>query len=214
MHIYGWTALVLIGCTFTPEAPPPAPPVEVRPTSVILISLDTVRADRLAVYGGRAKTPNLQAFAERGTRFERAIANITETALSHWGMLTGALPEVHGNVPATGNSRFTGPTLAERLKASGYATAAFIGGETLSDQSTGLSRGFDLYDDAYEWDRSDLKRPGTEVAARATGWIAEQTGPYFAFVHFFDAHFPYTPAAPNMEPKTKPANNEMKESMM
>lgn len=178
------------------EAPPEQAPPSARPPSVVLISLDTVRADRLQVYGGRAQTPNLVRLAAGGAQFQTAIANFPETALSHWAMLTGALPEVHGDVPGTGGSRYTGPTLAERLQQAGYATGAFIGGETLTDRSTGLSRGFQTYDDAHPWDRADLKRPGDQVVARAVQWMQTQEGPWFAFVHLFDAHFPYTPPAP------------------
>ena len=170
-----------------------------QPPSVLIISLDTVSAQHLSVYGGRASAPNLEAMAAQGTIFEAAISHFPETALSHWSMLTGVLPAVHGNVPAHGDSRYTGPTLAERLRTAGYATAAFIGGETMTDRSTGLSRGFDVYDDRYPWDREDLKRPGGEVVASAAAWMKERDGegrPFFAFVHLFDAHFPYTPQPP------------------
>jgi arylsulfatase A-like enzyme len=169
------------------------------PTNVLIISLDTVSAQHLSLYGGRAKVPHLEAMASAGTTFDAAISHFPETALSHWSMLTGVLPTVHGNVPATGTSRYTGPTLAERLRAAGYSTGAFIGGETLTDRSTGLSRGFDVYDDRFPWDRKDLKRPGSSVVASAKGWIEERSQdgrPFFAFVHLFDAHFPYTPSPP------------------
>jgi arylsulfatase A-like enzyme len=138
----------------------------------------------------------MMGMVRSGARFETAIANFPETAISHWAMLTGALPAVHGDVPGTGGSRYTGPTLAERLQQAGYATGAFIGGETLTDRSTGLSRGFQTYDDAHPWDRSDLKRPGEQVCTQAMEWMKNQQGPYFAFVHLFDAHFPYTPKPP------------------
>jgi arylsulfatase A-like enzyme len=114
-------------------------------------------------------------------------------------MLTGVLPAVHGNVPGNGDSRYNGPTLAERLATAGYGTAAFIGGETMTDRSTGLARGFDVYDDQYRWDRKDLKRPGAEVVASALAWMNDKQRegkPFFAFVHLFDAHFPYTPSPP------------------
>jgi arylsulfatase len=207
---------LLIGCWFsTPDTPTkvdksatkaakPAPLEAAesgteRPSNLLFISLDTVSADHLSMYGGRAKTPNLERLAKAGVRFANAYSHFPETAVSHWTMMTGALPEVHGDVPANGTSRYTGPTLAERMTDAGYQTAAFIGGETLTDRSTGLSRGFALYDDQYPWSRTDLKRPGKEVAQAATQWINEQkktAKPYFAFVHFFDAHFPYTPSAP------------------
>ena len=193
-----WFLMAVLACGGAPEtdAPAAAPPAPSKAPNVILISLDTVRADRLGAYGGRAETPNLNMMAAQGARFDVAIANFPETALSHWAMMTGALPAVHGNVPGTGGSRFTGPTLAERLSGAGYATAAFIGGETLTDRSTGMSRGFQVYDDAYPWDRKDLKRPGDQVVAAAQGWMKAQQQPYFAFIHLFDAHFPYTPPPP------------------
>jgi len=196
----------LVACRGAPPSPsqeaPPAPEAPPAlengptPTSVVIISLDTVRADRLQVYGGRAETPNLNRFAAQGARFETAITNFPETAVSHWAMFTGALPAVHGNVPACGGSRYTGPTLAERLQSEGYATAAFIGGETLINHTSGLARGFGLYDDEYRWNMDDLKRPGAQISSAAISWMQSQKKPFFAFVHYFDAHFPYTPAAP------------------
>ena len=186
-----------LGCTDTPA--PKSTSTKPDTPSVLLISLDTVSAEHLSLYGGPAKVPNLEALAARGTTFDHAISHFPETALSHWSLMTGVLPEVHGNVPATGDSRYRGPTLAERLNSRDYRTAAFIGGETLTDRSTGLSRGFHTYDDRYPWDRRDLKRPGPEVIATANAWISERlqaSEPFFAFVHLFDAHFPYTPSPP------------------
>lgn len=215
--------LLALACSGEPPSPPPtptpepslaAPPmarsalmlsptfelideaVDAPRTAIVVISLDTVRADRLAVYGGRAESPVMSAFAAQGTRFDQAISHFPETALSHWSMLSGVLPEVHGNVPANGGSRYTGPTLAEIAARYDYATAAFIGGVTLTDAASGLSRGFDTYDDQFPLDAADMKRPGAEVTEAAVAWITQQTGPYFAFVHYFDAHFPYTPAPP------------------
>ena len=164
--------------------------------SIVLISLDTVQADRLEVYGGRAKTPNLSKLATRGIVFEQAISHFPETALSHWAMMTSVLPEVHGNVPANGGSRYSGPTLAEIAKHHGYATGAFIGGVTMTDRASGFSRGFDVYDDQFPVRMEDMSRDGRQVTARAKKWIASQQGPYFAFLHYFDAHFPYTPKPP------------------
>jgi arylsulfatase A-like enzyme len=110
-------------------------------------------------------------------------------------MLSGVLPEVHGNIPGNGGSLYTGPTLAEIAGKSGLATGAFIGGITLQDSMCGLSRGFDHYDDDFAFHTADT-RPGAQVTASAIRWIEDQTGPYFAFVHLFDAHSPYTPVAP------------------
>lgn len=166
--------------------------------NVLIVSMDTVSAEHMALYGGPAKTPNIARVAEQGALWS-AITHFPETAIAHWTLMTGVLPAVHGNVPAHGTSRYTGPTLAEHLKIQGYRTGAFIGGETLTDRSTGLSRGFDVYDDQYRWDRKDLRRPATDVTRAAVNWMqgGDSNGqPYFAFVHYFDAHFPYTPAPP------------------
>lgn len=166
------------------------------PRDLLLISLDTVRADRLGVYGGRAETPNLAGFSAQGARFDQAISHFPETALSHWAMMSGVLPEVHGNVPAHGGSLYPGPTLAELAKEHGYQTAAVIGGITMTDSASGMSRGFDVYDDEFEVDPADMRRHGDEVTTEALAWWAQAESPKFLFVHYFDAHFPYTPAAP------------------
>ena len=198
--------LLMLACESTPPTTEPA--AEAAPTeaavpagprkNVLIVSMDTVSAEHMALYGGPARTPNIAAVAKQGALWS-AITHFPETALAHWTLMTGVLPAVHGNVPAHGTSRYTGPTLAEHLKHNGYRTGAFIGGETLTDRSTGLSRGFDVYDDQHAWDRADLKRPGSEVTAAAVQWIRSTTAgdePWFAFVHYFDAHFPYTPSAP------------------
>ncbi|MEC7987874.1 MAG: sulfatase [Myxococcota bacterium] len=167
-----------------------------NPKSIVIISLDTVRADRLSVYGGRAETPNLQKMADAGLVCVQAVTHFPETALSHWSMMTGVMPLVHGNVPGNGGSIYKGPTLAEIAKKHGYSTGAFIGGVTLTDSASGLSRGFDVYDDRFTFSQEDMSRKGSEVTSRALQWIQKQKQPYFAFVHYFDAHFPYTPPPP------------------
>lgn len=175
-------------------SPTRAPDTPQRP--ILIISLDTVRADHLALYGGPAQVPNLAALAAQGVVVEHAISHYPETCLSHWSMLSGVLPEVHGNVPATRGSAWTGPTLVEVARAEGYATGGFIGGVTLTDTACGFGRGFDHFDDRFRIDPADMKRPGAELSRRAARWIRQQEGPFVAFVHYFDAHFPYTPAPP------------------
>lgn len=195
---------LMLACNSSPTEPLPS--VQAEPSeqsakphrNVLIISMDTVSAEHMALFGGKATTPNIASVAKQGGTWS-AITHFPETAVAHWTLMTGVLPAVHGNVPGYGTSRYTGPTLAEHLKTQGYRTGAFIGGETLTDRSTGLSRGFDVYDDRYPWDRADLKRPGQEVTSAALKWMTHPEGsrtPYFAFVHYFDAHFPYTPAAP------------------
>jgi arylsulfatase A-like enzyme len=170
--------------------------VSQSPRSIVLISLDTLYAGRMEIYGGRAKMSNLQSFADKATVFEQAFSHFPETALSHWTMMTSVLPEVHGNVPANGGSLYMGPTLAEIAKFHNYSTAAFIGGVTMTDQASGFGRGFDVYDDQFPFTMEDMSRDGRKVTAKARKWITEQNGPYFAFLHYFDSHFPYTPSSP------------------
>ncbi len=197
------------------EAPPPVPPagpiqgawhaaptwelvgdVGARPRPIVLISLDTVRADSMSLYGGRAVTPSIEAVAGQGALFAAAMTHFPETCLSHWSMMTGVLPVAHGNAPGQRGSRYTGPTLAEISARHGYATGAFIGGWTLADDVCGIGRGFGLFDDQHEFAEANPSLPATEVTARAVQWIEGQQGPFFAFVHYFDAHSPYTPAPP------------------
>jgi len=194
--------LVAVACgadrSAAPGADAPGTPARSVGPSVLWISLDTVRADHMALYGGRARCPELEALAADALVFERAYSHFPETTLSHWSMLTGVLPEVHGNVPAARDSAYTGPTIAEMAGGVGYSTAAFVGGVTMLDRSTGLSRGFERYDDSVEDDPVHQRRPAAEISAAARSWIDEQDGSWLAFVHYFDAHFPYTPADPAM----------------
>ena len=162
--------------------------------SIIWISLDTVYAKRMSIYGGPAQVPNLEEFSTSAVVFEQAISHFPETALSHWTMMSSVLPEVHGNVPANGGSLYTGPTVAEIAKERSYATGGFIGGVTMTDQASGFGRGFDVYDDQFTFSFEDMSRDGAEVTDRTMDWISKQQGTkYVAFAHYFDAHFPYTP---------------------
>jgi len=171
-------------------------PAAAAPRSVVIISLDTTRADRLQIYGGRAETPQLAQVAAGGVRFDAAFSHFPETCPSHWAMLSGLPPEAHGPVVPHRGSQSTAPTLAEIAKGAGLTTAAFIGGATLQDSACGLSRGFQVYDDGFQVDLADMRRPAAEVTAAAVTWMQAQPGPFFAFVHYFDAHFPYTPPPP------------------
>lgn len=173
-----------------------APATSVRKHSVVLISLDTASAPHLKAWGGRAEAPVLETLAGRGGRFSHAYTHFPETCLSHWAMVSGVPPEVHGDAPAARGSRYRGPTLFEIADREGYATAGFVGGVTLTDASCGFGRGFGTYDDRFVFRPEDMRRPGQEVTQRAVRWISAQRGPYVAFVHYFDAHFPYTPRPP------------------
>jgi arylsulfatase A-like enzyme len=168
------------------------------PVSVLLVTIDTLRADRLGCYGDqKARTPALDAFAGAATLFEAAFTPVPITLPAHTSILTGLLPPAHG---VRGNVGFAlaadVPTLAESLKRRGLQTAAFIGGFPLT-RRFGLARGFDVYDDAVvkpggvNFDLAE--RRADDVANAALGWLAGRKGPVFLWVHFFDPHAPYDP---------------------
>ena len=167
-----------------------------RAPNLLLITIDTLRADRVGAYGdGAGATPAIDALAREGWRFDPAVTPVPLTLPAHATILTGLEPPHHG---VRGNGAFALPqahhTLAEILRARGYATAAFIGAFPL-DARFGLDQGFDVYDDDVGGGRGDFhyaERPATEVVAAAIRWLdARGTTPYFAWVHLFDPHDPY-----------------------
>jgi arylsulfatase A-like enzyme/thioredoxin-like negative regulator of GroEL len=177
-----------------------------RRASVVLLTIDTLRADRLGAYGGKgARTPNLDALAARGVVFEEALASVPLTLPSHSTILSGLAPPRHG---VRDNGTYVFPegreTLATVLKARGYATGAFVGAYVL-DRRFGLARGFDLYDDQIERRAEgasvlESERRCDAVVDAAAGWIARQTTPFLAWVHLYDPHAPYDPPPPFREP--------------
>jgi arylsulfatase A-like enzyme/Flp pilus assembly protein TadD len=164
----------------------------------LLVTIDTLRADALGSYGGHAETPNLDRLAAQGARFSFAHAHAVVTLPSHASILTGRLPFEHGIRDNTGYRLGTAvPTLATRLKTAGFATAAFIGGFPLT-RRFGLDRGFDLYDDRISEARADVvftmpERPARQVVSAAGDWIGRHSERFFAWVHLFDPHSPYSP---------------------
>lgn len=167
--------------------------------NVVLISVDTLRADHLGCYGdARATTPQIDGLAAAGVRFERAQAPVPLTLPSHATILTGLRPPAHG---ARGNTMRLEPgalTLAEILSARGMSTAAFVGAAVLRS-AAGLSQGFDVYDDDMGGAPSaaHAERPAAEVSRRATAWLeANHARPFFLFLHYFDPHYPYSPPEP------------------
>jgi arylsulfatase A-like enzyme/Flp pilus assembly protein TadD len=174
--------------------------------NLLLISIDTLRADYLGCYGGtEARTPAADSLAAAGIIFSRAFAHNPLTLPSHANILTGMTALIHGvhenlgfRLPADT------PTLAAHLKSAGYQTAAFIGAFPL-DSRFGLDRGFELYDDFYGEKKSRgafffTERKGEEVVSRAEQWIGtRKSEPWFAFVHLFDPHQPYDPPPPFKE---------------
>lgn len=172
------------------------------PPNILLITVDTLRWDYLGSYGGVAATPALDLLAAQGARFERATAHATVTLPSHVSILTGLDPSRHGVHDNTGfRASDELDTWAERLKAAGYSTGAFIAAFPL-DSIFGLAQGFDIYDDFYSVgevpsDFTIVERPAVEVVEAARAWISEQAGrPWFAWVHVYEPHAPYEPPEP------------------
>jgi arylsulfatase A-like enzyme/predicted Zn-dependent protease len=173
-------------------ATPPAPAAD-RP-SILLVTLDTTRADSIGPEAAGVETPAFNALAARGRRFRQAYATVPETLPSHAAMLTGLYPAGHG---IHENGRFLSaghPVLADRLKHAGYRTAAFVSSFVLS-RRFGLARGFDVYDDKTA--AGGPERPAQETTDAALATIDEWAGqPTFLWVHYFDPHAPYAPPEP------------------
>lgn len=181
----------------------------VRP-NVLLVTIDTCRADRLGSYGFTlARTPNLDRLAREGVRCENAAAVAPITLPSHTSILTGLLPPAHGvRDNGTYGLGAGAVTLAERLKSAGWTTRAFVSALVLN-RRYGLDQGFDSYDDDL-WAEDAAKlfmirdRPARKTADRLLTWLQgwDEDGrkePFFAWVHFFDPHQPYAP-----EPQDRP----------
>ena len=200
--------LVLVGCCgaavvwFWPTFTRPIPARVLPPVDrVLLISLDTCRADHLNCYGySRRTTPHIDAVARDGSLFTNVVSPTPMTLPSHSTMLTGTIPPYHGvhdnlmyglgqdNVP-----------LARILKDQGFSTGAVVGTFVL-DAQFGLDRGFDTYDDRFENYDTAIKhtqRKGSEVSRLAIEWLENhQEGKFFLFAHYYDPHAPYDPPEP------------------
>jgi hypothetical protein len=194
------------------------PPPEVLPPqnapNLLLITLDTTRADRLGAYGGPSGlTPNLDRLAASGVVFERAYCAMPLTGPSHAALLTGRTPRELGVVQNGVALGADAPTLAELLRSRGYRTAAVVAAFTVSSK-LGFARGFEFYDDGFAADdalsrltlarlagslgivdvKARLQRPADEVTASAVRWLENPPyGPFFLWVHYFDPHTPYEP---------------------
>ena len=170
------------GCSRREERPP-----------IVLISVDTLRADHLPAYGYRAvETPSIDALRRDAVLYENAYTHVPLTVPSHAVLLTGLLPYQNG---VRDNAGFrlapSIETLASALKVRGYATGAAVSSFALR-RDRGLAAGFDFYDDEV----SD-ERPGTDTAARLERWIDSSAGrPVFAFLHLYEPHAPYSPPEP------------------
>ncbi|MFQ5791363.1 MAG: sulfatase, partial [Acidobacteriota bacterium] len=195
--VYGCVLLAAFaGCT-----PRSAPPV-----NVLLITIDTLRADRVGCYGYAAPTtPHIDSMAEEGVVFEKAIAQAPVTLPSHASLLTGTYPPTHGvrdNV--TYQLSEASLTLAEVLEKQGYETAAFIGAFPLH-RRFGLGQGFSHYDDRVGSQREAAagffaeRRAEAVVDAALEGLGRVKSRPFFYWVHLFDPHVPYDPPSPVRE---------------
>ena len=188
------SAIGLMTACGSPAVTPVTPPIA---QSVMLITIDTLRADHVGAYGAAgARTSTLDALARDGARFERAWATAPITLPSHASLLTGRYPPAHGSRHNGIAVDATVLALATRFKAAGFATAAFVSAFPL-DRRFGLAAGFDVYDD--DLPRGPDGRPlnersGAETVTRAVAWLQAQSAPrVFLWVHLFDPHAPYGP---------------------
>ena len=190
--------LAVAGCS---RGDRPAAPPRFSGAPVVLISIDTLRSDRLPAYGyTKVRTPNLDRFAADAWLFEKAFAPTPMTLPSHTTMLTGMLPPEHG---VRNNSGFVfrgdlHPSLPRLLKAGGYATGAAVSTYVLRHE-TGLGALFDHYEDSVPTTPGvatvRYQRSGETTLAFAKEWVdGHAAGPFFLFFHIFEPHLPYEPA--------------------
>ena len=186
--------------------------------NLVIVTLDTTRADRIGAYGNtEVETAAFDRLAREGVLFEQAVAVAPLTLPVHSSMFTGKFPPEHG-VRDNGGF-FLGPeqlTLAEVLKAKGYRTGGFIAAYVL-DSKWGMSQGFDTYFDEFDLSGTRavsvgaIQRPGNEVVDQALPWMRESAkGPFFAWIHLYDAHSPHRPPEPFATRfKGRPYNGEI-----
>jgi len=193
---------LLVGMLLWPGPGPAAPPQgSVSKPSILLVTIDTLRADRVGCYGYRlAETPHLDRLSAEGVRFEEARTHVPLTLPAHASILTGLLPPRHR---VRGNGLFRLPsdvrTLATVLKSAGYSTAAVVSSVVL-DRAYGLDRGFDLYDDNQRVGEKTafnyIERGAGQVAESAIGSLRTLESPFFLWVHLYDPHMHWIPPEP------------------
>jgi arylsulfatase A-like enzyme/Tfp pilus assembly protein PilF len=211
--------MLLAECALAAASTPPRRPASSRP-DIVLITLDTTRADRMGFLGSeRGLTPSLDALARHSVVFSRAYAQVPLTTPSHATILTGTYPQLN-HVQYMGDSLAKAlPFLPDILHRNGYRTAAFVGGLALDPKSIapGFERGFDIYDAGFHRPRPgedhyhSLERRADEVVSRAVAWLSKQpAGPFFLWVHFYDPHDPYNPPEPyKTQYKAEPYDGEI-----
>ncbi len=201
---YLWGAMWLAGCFSAHASSPPKTPAS-HP-NIVLITLDTTRADRMGFLGSeRDLTPNLDALARQAVVFSHAYAQVPLTTPSHAAILSGTYPQFN-HVNYMGDPLDKGlPFLPDILHHKGYRTAAFVGALVLDPKklAPGFERGFDVYDADYHRRRPgednyhSLERRGEDVVSRALVWLSKRPpGPFFLWVHLYDPHDPYSPPEP------------------
>jgi choline-sulfatase len=208
--LLGAGVLIAAGCSRDTSRVPDRSPAG-PPPNIVLITLDTTRADRIGTYGyAGAATPNLDRLAAAGVRFERALSPVPLTLPAHASLMTGRYPFTHG---VRNNGHFVlpddVPTLAAALASRGYDTAAFVSSFVL-DRQFGLNRGFAHYDDGLDEIRpgaatsGEAERRGDRTVIAAEAWLRDparqqSSRPLFLWVHLYDPHEPYQPPSPFRE---------------
>jgi arylsulfatase A-like enzyme len=192
------SASALAGLLGSSDRPARIPP----PLGVLIVTLDTTRADYLSAYGsGRVWTPSLDRLAADGVVFEQATTVAPLTLPAHCSLFTGLLPPRHGiRDNASGSLAAHHQTLAEVLQRRGFETAAFVGSAVLS-ADRGLEAGFEVYHDGISKGGPavgrGLQRPADHVVDEALGWLEVRNDrPFFLWVHLYDPHAPYEPPEP------------------
>jgi len=170
-----------------------------KPENIILITIDTLRADALSVYGSKTLTPFMQQFSENAAVFDRAFTSAPITLPAHTSLFTGMYPPSHG---VRHNGVYKAPSsltlLSELAHNAGFATAAFVGATPLA-ANYGLNQGFDIYDDSFPPPQTQqgmfayAERNAEQVRLAAQNWLSNQpqSKPFFLWMHFFDPHHPY-----------------------
>ncbi|HWF67100.1 MAG TPA: sulfatase-like hydrolase/transferase [Acidobacteriaceae bacterium] len=196
----GFVLVLLSSCKSTPKREESPANTALKPINVVVITLDTVRADHLHCYGNRnIQTPTIDGLAQQGVLFEKAVAQTPLTQPSHASIFTGTNPNVH-NVRDTGGFALqpSSVTLATILQKHGWNTAAFVSASVLK-KVFGFSQGFSVYDDQMPDAGNDngvpvAVRKASLTVDRALAWLNnQQKQPFFIWVHFYDAHLPYNP---------------------
>ncbi len=200
MVVRRWALFLWFCAALSFGAAPPRP-------NVILITLDTTRADRMGFLGStRGLTPNLDAMAKQGVVFSHAYSHVPITTASHTTILTGTYPQFNHvtdfGIPLS--SRL--PYLPDLLHQHGYHTGAFVGSlilDPLDGTAPGFDRGFDIYDAGFHLRRhgadryQTVERRAGDVVQHALGWLSQlENGPFFLWIHLYDAHDPYDPPEP------------------